>query len=77
MTVKDDLKSLVTYRANRYKSAESLDGYTNMRSDPSSGEAVKVEAGSEVQILEQGSKYSKIKYGGKEGYVPNRYVEKK
>ncbi len=53
------------------------DGYTNMRSSPGSGDPFRVDAGTAVEILQTGDKFTKIKYNNKEGYIHNNYVKKK
>ena len=81
----DDLKSPVSYGDDRHSAGKSTmgtiidaagDGYTNMRPNPGSGDPTRVDAGSSVEILDSGSNYTKIRYDGSTGYIPNRYVKK-
>lgn len=47
-----------------------------MRSSPGSGDPIRLDAGSTVEILQTGDKFTKIKYNDQEGYALNSYVKK-
>ncbi len=91
LTLVDDLSSPVKYDENRHGTGSSKkvfnsykahiidageDGYTNLRPNPGSGEATRVDAGTEVKVIGTSGNYTKIQYKNQQGYVPSRYVQK-
>lgn len=53
------------------------DGYTNIRPQKGKGVPKKIRAGTEVEVINQDSNFTRIRYKGQEGYIYNKYIEKK